>query len=106
MNTNNENKMTVREAFSLAFGEVPEGATCHIGSRNEREDCEHIEPVICHMDGVLAFHCPETTWEPILYTGENAEELFDRPFGPDISSRPAEAFIGFFGDKYDKVVQP
>ena len=24
--------MTVKEAFSKAFGEVPEGASCHIGA--------------------------------------------------------------------------
>lgn len=97
--------MTVREIFSKAFGEVPEGATCHIGSRSEYDDCEHIEPVVCGSSRIIAERWSDglLQWEPIVYFDgtEPDHGKWDSPFGPDISDRPAESFRGFFGAEYD-----
>lgn len=92
-------KMTVREAFSLAFGEVPEGATCHVAVAFPYEG-SMISPVYVH-DGVIYYRFNwSTSWS------EDHVSKDVSPDGPDISDRPAESFLGFFGEKYDKVVQP
>lgn len=84
--------MTVREAFSVAFGSVPDGATCHIANTGfgmriratyAKEEC-------------LFFVSRYKEWEFC----EMSES-----YGPDISDRPAEAFLGFFGERYDKAVR-
>lgn len=92
--------MTVREAFSLAFGEVPEGATCHLAVAFPYEG-SMISPVYVH-DGMVYYRFSWST----SYSQDRVSDDGVTPDGPDISNRPAEAFLGFFGDKYDKVVQP
>jgi hypothetical protein len=88
--------MTVREAFSLAFGEVPEGATCHIAVSHEYEGSTIAATTV--VDGVARYRYPQKIWND--YVGIGGE-----PYGPDISDRPADAFMGFFGEKYDRVVE-
>ena len=89
--------MTVRDAFSLAFGEVPEGATCHVAVSHPYEGSTIAATTV--VDGEVHYRYPTKWGEGSVYTGGD-------PDGPDISDRPAEAFLGFFGETYDKVVQP
>ena len=85
--------MTVREAFSKAFGEVPEGATCHIAASDPNLNL-HLWATY-EANGEVMEPRPDKWGGPMRFTVE----------GPDISDRPAEAFLGFFGEAYDKVVQ-
>jgi hypothetical protein len=88
--------MTVREAFSKAFGEVPEGATCHIAVSHEYEGSTIAATTV--VDGVVRYRYPQKIWGDYVATG-------GEPCGPDISDRPAGAFVGFFGEAYDRVVE-
>jgi len=88
--------MTVRQAFSLAFGEVPEGATCHMGYVS-RSGLKLLEPtIVCDGEPHEWFM---TRWESQVWMKE--------PIGNDISDLPAEVFvaIGIFGERYDKAVR-
>jgi hypothetical protein len=100
--------ITVREVFSRAFGEVPEGNSCHIGNRSEYDDCEHIEPTVCGTNEIIAerWSFGLVRWEPVVYfDGTDIDRMkWDAPFGPDISNRDAEAFRGFFGAEYDNAL--
>lgn len=98
-----EKSMTVREAFSLAFGEVPEGATCHAWHWRRSGEIV-IKPT---------YYTPESTadvwmgtWCELKPDEGTIWHVYKSKPSPDISNRPAESFIGFFGEKYDKVVQP
>lgn len=102
MNTSNENKMTVREAFSLAFGEVPEGATCHFYSVWTEEGGKDSGAAYICNEGVRVSNRFANAWNSHLWKRFSSEYFVS----PDISDRPAESFLGFFGEAYDKVVQP
>lgn len=93
-------EMTVKEAFELAFGPIPERATCHL----------------MHLYGIDVRQLPtfalnESVWT--VWVGGWSRYNFDGedlvgcnlPRNPDISGRPAHAFLGFFGEEYDKVVK-
>lgn len=84
--------MTVREAFSKAYGPVPEGATCHAGIDIPYEGT-----------AVRAIYAHENSVHSCWFSGEWDTTVYDA-FGPDISDRPASAFLGFFGPEYDAVV--
>jgi hypothetical protein len=88
--------MTVREAFSLAFGPMPDGATCHIG--NHDRDCEIDATIVDPSRPRWSLTFNFGTW--------NNDDAYEFPTGPDISDRPASAFLGFFGAEYDAVVIP
>lgn len=88
--------MTVREAFSLAFGPVPDGAECFVA------DEEGVWAICMVGKNKLTADTEAMRWCDEGETGTSRRPYF--PFGPDISDRPAEAFLGFFGDEYDKVV--
>lgn len=84
--------MTVRKTFSLAYGPVPEGATCHVG-------CDYINtalirPTVRHKRQSMTLN-DFNKWED-----DGIGVL-----GPDISDCRADAFVGFFGDEYDRVVK-
>jgi hypothetical protein len=84
---------TVREVFSKAFGEVPEGATCHIGS----QDCAGIYIGATHY---VPFYKRMMDADKDKWVVSCTEDLY----GPDISNRDAEAFRGFFGSEYDQAL--
>lgn len=90
--------MTVREAFEKAYGPVPEGATCHVANGYPYEGAA-IVPTYCIRGKVF---------EARPYRGEELQwvKRLDDQYeeGPDISDRPASAFLGFFGPEYDRVV--
>ena len=85
--------MTVREAFSKAFGEVPEGATCHVGYSHMYEGIT-LGPTLL-LEGKLLQAYWSPTWD---------ESSADDEAGPDIANRPAESFKGFFGAEFDKIL--
>lgn len=91
--------MTVKEAFCKAFGEVPEGATCHIG-------CDYgydgYRIIVYEIHGLLYYHQYKCPGYPD--GGWMIEEEAHGAHGPDISDRPAESFIGFFGAEFDAVL--
>lgn len=88
---------TVRELFSKAFGEVPEGATCHIGATmHVSYGGENFGPFALIDDGAFVQLGTQVGW---LTAYKNSE-----PFGPDISDRPAESFRGFFGAEFDSAL--
>ncbi len=90
--------MTVREAFEKAWRAVPEGATCHIGTmgRGPTKSGWRISPT---------YYSGECSWPAtIAYGVWSKNHTYEYPIGPDISDRPASAFLGFFGDEYDRVV--
>ena len=89
--------MTVREAFEKAYGPIPEGATCHIGFRSEKEDACYRMPTITR-EGVFPWVWFQGRWDP---TGDWPDEVSD---GPNIADRQAHWFLGFFGAEYDRVV--
>lgn len=88
--------MTVRQAFCLAFGEVPDGATCHIGYVS-RSGYRSIAPTLAIGDAICFGYLDH--WVRM--------DAADNPFGNDISDLPAETFvtIGVFGDRYDNAVR-
>ncbi len=87
---------TVREVFSKAFGEVPEGATCHGFGRVDGGGDEVWQ--LIRLDG--AVHVAYKTLNEKGWINDG----FYRDIStscPDISNRDAEAFRGFFGAEYD-----
>lgn len=91
--------MTVREAFSKAFGPVPDGATCHVAYCYFTE--LRVAPVYLHNCNVyttVSTMMDDQVWQGMHFDGE-------RVFGPDISDRLAESFRGFFGAEYDKMLE-
>lgn len=86
--------MIVKTAFSKAFGSMPDDATCHVGT----QDC----------DGTIIWPTYYTRYYDRVMQADNGKWqpcAFADVFGPDISSRPASAFLGFFGEKYDQAVE-
>ena len=89
--------MTVREAFSKAYGEVPDGATCHIGTEDSATLC--IYPTYYHP-----------FYQRVMSVGMSPDgeswgiSHHSLAYGPDISDRLASEFVGFFGGDFDKVV--
>jgi hypothetical protein len=92
---------TVREVFSKAFGDVPEGATCHAGYGNA--GVTYLGESIKTCDP----HTPSLK-VPVRKTTGDFEWLVFGTYGfpktPDISDRDAEAFRGFFGAEYDNAL--
>lgn len=90
--------MTVREAFSKAFGPVPDGATCHLGHDNGSARGHYA--VIASADAL------GTTTTYKFASGRWVCPSLGVPVivGPDIGERPAKSFLGFFGNAYDKAV--
>jgi len=89
---------TVREVFSKAFREVPEGATCHAGYGNL--GATYIGESIKTIDP----HTPSLKVPVRKASGAFEWMAFGThsyPKTPDISNRDAEAFRGFFGAEYD-----
>lgn len=82
--------MTVREAFEAAYAPIPEGATCHVGY-------SPAGPIL-NSEGF-----PDDGF-PYEWDGNAWSLLVQGEWGPDISDRPASAFLGFFGERYDEVV--
>jgi hypothetical protein len=89
--------ITVKQVYSRAFGEVPEGASCHIGWGYKLPAPSLVVWVmltpridlIVDRKKVLHFvHCGKG-WHP-------TDSDHYKPTGPDISDRDAEAFKDFF----------
>lgn len=89
--------MTVKQAFEKAYGPLPEGATCHAGFFDHAGDVL-IRPTIRWAEDfeTLAASPLDGRFGP----GSEHIDAFD----PDISDRPASAFVGFFGSEYDNAV--
>jgi hypothetical protein len=99
--------VTVREAFEKAYGPIPEGATCWLGAYAH------------HLYGIIAAPLMEVP-SPAIGDDFSADFVYDEDDGEGwihwdtvgatklgnspICDRPASAFLGFFGDKYDRVV--
>jgi hypothetical protein len=85
---------TVKEVFSKAFGDVPEGATCHVKLR----ECASLEPC---FQVVTKGH--KATLNETFQVDHHQRWYVSQysVIGPDISNRDAEAFRGFFGAEYD-----
>lgn len=83
--------MTVREAFSKAFMSVPEEASCHIMIDYLNEN---YRPGYISGGYSYSWFKEQRKWAHHLRKNSIC----------DIADRPAESFIGFFGDDYDKVV--
>lgn len=88
------NFVTAKQAFERAYGPIPEGATCHIGV----DECLAVDiyPTVYVPFYDRVIHGKPGGFE-IVYNG--------KPAGPDISDRPASAFIGFFDEAYDNAVR-
>lgn len=90
--------MTVREAFSRAFGKVPDGATCHDSYLYFTEHRtapvylfnEQVYTIIPNMRG-------DMVWHAFNYDGAAA-------YGPDISDHAASKFLGSFGQEFANAV--
>ena len=84
--------MTVLEAFAKAFGPLPEGVDgCFVGVLGAYD--MNMEPTVSrnkHVDTIY------NDWRTLSASWE--------PSGPNIADRPAESFRGFFGDRYDAVL--
>jgi len=78
---------TARDVFE-ALSPLPEGSTCHVGRFVSFEYV--ICPTINKVDGNVS------SWEDDDFTYP-----CDDVFGPDISGRPASAYVGILGDDYD-----
>lgn len=103
--------MTVRECFEKAFGKMPDGASCHVHFQSGKFG---------------GYPCPAIHWigdDPDNPNSMNRYDYIDKlafnnkwsggwidsdserqSLSADISDRPADAFLGFFGDTYDRVV--
>lgn len=87
--------MKVREAFERAFGPPTKDAyTCHVG--HDEGDNSYFLPTIQHIGFKAILYWDEVEW----MVEHNANNVV----GPDISDRPAGAFLGFFGDEFDSIV--
>ena len=100
--------MTVREAFERAYGLVPSGSF-HIGCQ-ETEHPDSLDPTPTVVQDTPDDPNDDVTWwlwKWARWVSARGEGIFDMPleYGPDIADRPAEAFLGFFGEDYDRVVQ-
>lgn len=83
--------MKVREAFSKAFGAVPDGATCHVltYSRHPRA------AIVCEDGQVKMWSDIAKFWAITM----------GKVWCPDLSDQPADSFVGFFGPAYDAVLE-
>jgi hypothetical protein len=90
--------VTVREAFEKAWGEMPEwdNETCHFTLEEEEENW-HFLPMVFKDAFGKGVRVRNGEWEDDWYK-------YPGPLTPDISDRPASAFLGFFGEEYDRVV--
>jgi len=85
--------MTVLEAFAKAFGPLPEGVEgCYICAEDRSVECICPTLSIKGCAGAQGFFLD--AWD----------DMQDAAFGPNIADRPAESFRGFFGDRYDAVL--
>ena len=88
---------TVKEIFSKAFGDVPEGATCHV----KLAECASLVPCFRVVTKGHKALLTET------FQADHHQRWYVSKYsvcGPDISDRPAEAFRGFFGAEYDNAL--
>lgn len=94
---------TVKEIFSKAFGEVPEGAWIHTAI-----DWENFENKNFRYGVKLNLSTEFDLMEGLCYweTGEASWIEYDMLLAtsPDISDRPAESFRGFFGAEFDNAL--
>lgn len=96
--------ITVKEVFEKAFGPLPEGVTgCFIGDDPGCSGDPGIEfmPTVSVDDWTMVrvdqWGCKTAPAGWVRGWGANA--------GPDISDRSASAFVGFFGDEFDRIAQ-
>lgn len=98
--------LTVLQAFEKAYGPLPEGVTgCYVGEDVNYGECEfgpivevgEWNTMIYESEGRMPFNRPKEP--PGWFKG------MGHPVGVDIADRPASAFLGFFCEKYDKVVE-
>ena len=85
---------TVRQVFEKEFGEVPEGATCHV----KLAECASFKPCFRLVTQGHKTFLTET------FVVDHHQRWYASKYsvcGPDISNRPADAFRGFFGAEYD-----
>lgn len=82
-----------RKGLTLRSGGA-EGATCHMWH------CLDIDGYGYALPG---YYLPGE-WAYAWRREHNWVERQEFPDTPDISDRPASAFLGFFGEEYDKVV--
>lgn len=99
--------MTVREAFVKAYGPIPEGAPTGVVV------CQHTILGLRSGPIYVPFaRIPTVNGMSQRVIGRKCgwahDSIKDHEFvehWPDISDRPAHAFLGFFGEEYDKVVK-
>jgi hypothetical protein len=85
---------TTKKVFSALYGEIPEGATCHI----KLKECASFTPCFqlitpghkARFTEVFVEECGR--WVPSKYSVG----------GPDISDVPAKTWTGFFTVAYDE----
>ena len=80
----------VKDVFARAYGELPEGATCHAGECNSRQSIRSYRPILRSLDGDQ-FCTDGSQWRRTFVM--NA-------LTPDIGNEPAAPFAGFFDDRY------
>jgi hypothetical protein len=86
--------MTVLEVFARAFGPLPEGVEgCYVGYESEFYDYAQQLPTVLASDSIRAW-----------FEGDWCDTSDGISFAPNIADRPAESFRGFFGDRYDAVL--
>ena len=109
--------MTVKEAFKLAFGdfgyENPQDPwRCYFGYiegvQMEWQDVSEVKPILLPVVSTNSNHrqfprIPKKS-ERSYWEIAPSKRYKTSPYGPDISKRPAKAFLGFFGEAYDQVV--
>jgi hypothetical protein len=93
--------MTVLEAFAKAFGPLPEGVTeAHVGNQwdGPQSSTPFFAATVRLSKGNLLM------WREANYTPSWSSHCYKTPVGPNIADRSAESFRGFFGDRYDAVL--
>jgi hypothetical protein len=90
--------VTVREAFEKAYGPIPEGATCHIGTM------EHGSPERGWRISATYYGGGDSWPASVGFKVWSKNHAYKYPIGPDLSDRQAHWFLGFFGPEYDRVV--
>lgn len=90
------NFVTAKQAFERAYGPLPGSAPLHLGAMKDKYSI----PVfgLFSMSGNVGV---------LIENGRIACTLASDSIllGPDISDRPASAFIGFFDEAYDNAVR-
>ena len=100
--------MTIREAFSKLYGEIPEDATCHIGYEEPYDSYIIFRPIIKVRHPLTR----KASYKLMEGFGGRWMDVGFMPYmdgfcavGPDLSDRPASAFLGFFGKEFDDFVE-